>query len=170
MREKVAWASEHGIVPPQNAVQMASEELAQTGLDATHGSDSGAACCMKSKRTHSASDESRNEQPFEGGSGCCNSKQKVEIAEFESKTKTTRVADSREKSSISQHGVGWLAGLYAKNCQGAGFNEQGFLNIGFPPAPDKTWKCEHDLLGICDVADQVAHYSLFKPLIPPPNS
>jgi hypothetical protein len=163
MREKVAWAAEHGIVPPQTAVQMAKEESNQAANDVVHTLDSDEKCCAKSKKTHAVDDKN---------SDCCSSKQSADAHKVETEKRQSWLAanGNRNGSSGPSHGIGWVASLFAKKCQGPGFNELGFLNIGVPPSQNKPWACEFILLGNHDIPDQIAHFSPTRPLVPPPKS
>jgi hypothetical protein len=163
MREKVAWAAEHGIVPPHSAVQMAKEETGQTKNDAVHALNSDEKCCAKGKNANAVEDKN---------SDCCSSKHSASSDDFEHEKRQSQLSSRGDgnRSSGTRHTVGWVAGLFAKKCQGPGCNELGFLNIGIPPSPNKTWICGFLLLGNCEIPDQIAHFSPKRPLVPPPKT
>jgi hypothetical protein len=172
MREKVAWAAERGIDPPQHAVQLALDESRVDESEVADGSDPQGDCCTKSKQNKSTHNENRVNQSTEPTAICCSEERNSTVSGFEHNEHQSKKRESKDRGKPAdvQRGVGWMAGLFAQKCRGPGFNEMGFLNIGIPPAPTMAWICDRVLLERCDTPNQIAICTAVRPVIPPPKS
>jgi hypothetical protein len=85
------------------------------------------------------------------------------------KNKAKNGSGKRGKPSDIRNGTGWVPMLFAQQCHGPGFNEQGFLNIGIPPIPSTQWICEYALVERFHLPNQIPIFTAMKPVVPPPN-
>jgi hypothetical protein len=139
MREKVAWAQDHGVNPPKHALRLAAEEEREVRLAEPH-EPAKLDCCSHHSTTS------------------CDHTQ--EITAHSSKASSMKLASNR---------LGWIAGLFAKKCQGPGYSDLGILNIGFPPTVPGTWICEIKLVETQVLRNQTPVAATYEPSIPPPK-
>jgi hypothetical protein len=154
MREKVAWAEDNGIVPPQHAVQMAAAEpLNAEGLECDDSSP-GMTCCSKAGEN----------------SGCCSTRHNSKMTKNHEMAQCMELPNAGDnKPTGTQRHAGWISGVFAKKCHGLEFNDLGILNIGFPPALSTVWLIESALVDMCQLVDQSPFKQSMIPLVPPPR-
>lgn len=146
MQQKVAWAAEHGIKPPDHAVRLAAEEAALERRDNGYRAVPFIPCCSAKQGRESGLDGRQDQESIPGKSR------------------------DGSKAPASHHEVDWVAGLFAQQCQGQGFDGLGFLNIGIPPAPPVTWTFESVIVNTCSSFDQSPIPMPVPPLLPPPKN
>lgn len=95
MREKLAWAEEHGVTPPDYVVLAAVEEAAE---------DEPGSCCDRSEGEVARCCSKKRERPE---CGCCSAKSEP-IA-----------TDGECMASVAHDAaVEWVIGIHAQKCQG----------------------------------------------------
>jgi hypothetical protein len=142
MRQKVAWAEEHGISPPVYAVQMAEAEKSQVEKER---------CSVSHK-------------------SCCSGKElETPTCNHESRPTTIHKASSDRNTSTPHKHVGWVPGVFAQKCRGDGFGELGLLNIGIPPSLPVSWILESVCVELCMSPNQIAILLTTRPHLPPPR-
>lgn len=95
MPEKVAWAKEHGVTPPDYVVAAAAEE--------TEHEEPGS-CCDHSKGEVASCCAGHDEHPTPG---CCSSEHGSTTAE-----------KGRQAGEARKDGTEWVIGVHAQKCQG----------------------------------------------------
>jgi hypothetical protein len=88
MREKLAWAKEHGVAPPDYVLVAAAEEAAD---------DEPASCCERSKLQAAACSSALRD------GGCCSNDKR---------------ANCSNCSHENEAPVEWVIGIHAQKCQG----------------------------------------------------
>ncbi len=165
MQQKVAWAAERGITPPDHAVLMAAKEAAQerTGLAGR--------CCSKKERFTAENPENIEKDSILRDEKNVFTKQSSMPVHHGQRDQQSIPRESKNESKVPDphHGVGWVAGLFAQQCHGQGFDGPGLLNIGVPPTPSTTWIFEIDFINTCDSPNQIPIPMPVTPLVPPPK-
>lgn len=90
MREKLAWARERGVTPPDYVLRAAADEAAEDGPGS---------CCKQSEHEVAACCSSRD-----SGSCCSN--------------KRPGCNERRQVADASADGIKWVIGVHAQKCQG----------------------------------------------------
>ena len=108
MREKLAWAKEHGVTPPDYVLVAAAEEAAEDepGSCCAHAEHQVAECCS----TH-------------GGGSCC------------SKKKHGGCSECSHETDAAKDAVEWVIGIHAQKCQGLALLWITTGAIAPPPVP-----------------------------------
>jgi len=108
MREKLAWAREHGVTPPDYVLLAAAEEAAEgeLGSRCEHSENQVVACC-------SAHD----------GGDCC------------SKDKRANCSNCNNENEAAADSIEWVIGVHAQRCQGLALLWIATGAIAPPPAP-----------------------------------
>jgi len=184
MQQKVAWAAERGITPQDHAVLLAAKEAAQERRDQERAGSPGK-CCSKQERftAENAEDAEKNtRKEFLSPSFLSAlSVLRDETTELTKQSRETAHHGQRDQQSIPPesrnggkvpdlyHGVGWVAGLFAQQCHGQGFDGLGLLNIGVPPTVPIALIFEFDFIKTCDSPNQIPIPMPISPLVPPPK-
>jgi hypothetical protein len=171
MQQKIAWAAEHGIIPPDHAIRIAAEEMAQEHNAADNQTDSIESCCSKKEPSLSTVDRCRDGENAELIEACCLAKHTHEKSHHEQADRRSGPVEFGTGSKTpTQHGVNWVAGLFAQKCQGQGFDGLGHLNIGIAPSPPIAWTFDSVFVDGCDLPDQIPIPMPIRPLVPPPKA
>ena len=95
MREKLAWAEENGVTPPDYVVVAAAEEAAE---------DEPGSCCDRSEGEVASCCSQKRDRPK---GGCCSSKRDA-----------TATDGQRMAGDAQDRTVEWVIGIHAQKCQG----------------------------------------------------
>ena len=162
MREKVEWASAHGLTPPEHARHMAADE--EAAARTRESKVTAKSCCTKPHKGCAVSGHPIRRsgdkllRGNESGSGC-------ETAS----TKGPTTGKNKGPARPTQ-GIGWVAFVLAQKCHGEETVYLGLLNIGLSPTLPAPWKIEIVPIEIRDSFDVVPTPHATAPQLPPPRS
>ncbi len=142
MRQKMAWAAEHGVTPPDHAARLAAAEAPPATT--THE------CCS-----------GRRAVPARPKHSCCQS----EKAQATCAPKPARPADDKLPTGRP---VSWVAGVFAQSCHGHGPAGASFEAPAAVPAPPTTVAAEPVVVETVALVDVRPHPVPRRPALPPP--
>lgn len=99
-QQKLAWAKQHGVTPPDYALAAAAADDAAVEINAAEDSaDEGSASCCASRKSARSG-------------GCCSS------TSGDDRQAASRTSNGNREADNSRRSTGWLPGIQAQKCQG----------------------------------------------------
>ena len=170
MAEKVAWAAENGLAPPEHATHAAMQEIKHAARKETTQPNSQRSCCSHSAPAHQC-DECLEESKSELMPECCANKHQKTIVLPSEKALQSEMSESRTDNMQGprRNGINWVAGFYAQKCHGDGFGGLGLLNIGIAPTFPQPFIIALPFVSACDFLALIPMPLPSRPLLPPPK-
>jgi hypothetical protein len=160
MREKVNWATEHGIVAPDRAVRLAEAEVDLDESRDEHGGENPVAAsdCPLCQKQASLSKPHQKNSPRLAASkrSCCEEKS------------TSLATRHPHRFDSPRHSTMWVVELYAKKCRGEG--PGGLLKLDPAISPGKISPRAFALTPVEDLGDfhpTISSYPHAPPTPPP---